>query len=561
MALSPTPLAWPAPGARATWQVALRAGERHPVGGTVVSGKLALRGTLAVRGVSPAEGRARTAWSLVSVDDAELVLLGEPVRAALAGELRHREVLVTHGDAGQALALEVPVDLPAHVVALLRALVFEAQVALPQGDGAVVERTPRGLAHSRYATVDEHTLTRTRERYADAPFAGEATLEGVATLSFDALGLAALRSDETVAGPHGDVAFAALTLTRVDSGAASPLPPLDLVALAEPALGPRGADGAARADHAALRAQAGDLSGERLLEEMRFFGRLGRLPDENRFVWQAAARLRLEPALCAALAEEVPAFSPEGRGLAFDLLTAAGSPAAQAALLQALRALPVDDGRAALVTRLAFLEAPEPDVLAFLVDEARGDDTSARTALHALGSTIGAAVRSGSAAWRAGHAVLVERLHDAQSRDQRALALAALGNAGLAEDDARVARHASDADPRVRAQVAVALRKIDTPLAHDTLFSLVSDGSADVQARALNALGARPLDGTDLQALAARAKNVHADAAASFIDLASSWLQDPELAADARAALQALLDARPDHPDINARLHLLLGSG
>ncbi len=611
---TPPPLTgvWPGPGVIGRFTVSLRAAESTALAGTVVSGALKLDGLVVVRGLEPdAAGRARTAWSLARVDDASLSLLGAAAdKRALASLLVGPELVATHDEDGgvaavfSALPRGAPPPDQAFVHAM-RSLVLEANVSLPQhrAGWSDDERTPRGVARSAYLR-DGNVVTRTRTAYVrlDAlprATATSAVVDSNTTLFVDDEGLVALESDETVAGAGGASAFGTLTLERVDSGTGDARAPVALVS-ADPS-SPRedvAAGGAAgqgalpSQDVRALEAQAAGVDGEDVRRTFAVFGSSGALPDENRFVWAASARVALEPAVGDALVDAMGGFSSRGRGLVLDVLASAGTPAAQASMVRALTRADVRGDRDAslLVGRLGLVEEPAPETLAFLEEQARAHDGASqswtRGAMFALGGAVGSAARaadaaaegergsragddpSAAAAWRRGHHVLLDALASARSETERSLALRALGNAGIADDDAVIAGAARTRDPRMRLAAALGLRKVDTPLARDALFDLAGDADADVQARALRSLAARPLsagDIADLGALAA-AGRIAPDASAAFIDLVAARLvaptgDDDDLAPAAEDALRALLAQRPVYPDIEARLRLILHDG
>jgi hypothetical protein len=207
---------------------------------------------------------------------------------------------------------------------------------------------------------------------------------------------------------------------------------------------------------------------------------------------RAAASLRAWPGRAAELVPHVRAAGDGGRQLAFDALSAAGTPEAQAVMCE-LIAEAADAAwpeRALLVQRFAFVAAPTPAtgeaLLALLAAAERAGDPLLRQAtLFPLGTATG----------RVPDAWLAERMHaallaHARHEDDalRAAAVGGLGNAARADDLPRLLAALADRHAGVRVEAAAGLRSRVTPEATDALLAALADEDPAVASRALTVL-------------------------------------------------------------------------
>ena len=222
----------------------------------------------------------------------------------------------------------------------------------------------------------------------------------------------------------------------------------------------------------------------------------------------------LHPEACDEIAHAFvdPALGVRGRELATDVLAGAGSPRAQAAL-RAVLATPEAKADAGsylrMLQRLTFVSKPTRETTAMLRDayaQARAADhvDEARAAAYSLGAAAGHLAKLGDAAGaRENAAPIADALKRAKSPDDERSLLAALGNAGLADDEPLVASFATNDDQGVRAEAANALRKIDSPEARATLEDMVDDRSSSVGRAAIESLGRQTLGDSDVARVAA----------------------------------------------------------
>jgi hypothetical protein len=256
-----------------------------------------------------------------------------------------------------------------------------------------------------------------------------------------------------------------------------------------------------------LEQQAGGLTIERLMQDLRIHGPAPKFPDLGRWMWQATGLLRLHPELCRDLKEvfKAPQMNHQGRARVLDLLAATGTREAQAVMRELLDT-PEARGTVRyelLLQRFSLVERPTAETMAYLRAKVeRGDGAYVQAAAHSLGSAIGNRLRTeGEPVDERSAALLRKGLAAARSARERVDWLRTLGNAGLTEDVSLMSGYAKDGDRGVRAAVADALRKTQTPAAEKTLLELVADVDSGVRDRALHTLTSYTLTADHLDAL------------------------------------------------------------
>ncbi len=228
---------------------------------------------------------------------------------------------------------------------------------------------------------------------------------------------------------------------------------------------------------------------------------------------RAAASLRAWPGRAAQLVPLVQRAGDGGRQLAFDALSAAGTPEAQAVMCSLLAdaVAAAWPERSLLVQRFAFVAAPTSAtgefLLALLAGAERAGDAELRQAtLFPLGTVTG----------RVPDTWLAERMHTAlvahaQHADDslRAAAVGGLGNAGRADDLPRLLAALDDAHGGVRVEAAASLRTRVTPEATAALLTALADPDPAVASRALTVLRKHHFEGKADPALVERARLGH----------------------------------------------------
>lgn len=505
---------------RLDWSTRQRVPELAPA---AAEGDLRLAGRLELR----AHGRRDDGWLVEARLDAATRRMAVAGQDLLADDraLGDATAWAVLGDDGSLRAVEVGLDAPALWQNLAPALLGQLEVVVPATPGAAwvaTQRGPFGRGAVRYAASAGRDLVRVRAAYdvidglppADAAqVAARPQGEGRVRLGDGHLRGIVERERLVIARPDGAVRLegeASLELELLEAGRFV----VDPLAAHAPRrrLDPAAVAGDVDAARAALRARVDGLTAEELLAGVLLLAD-GSLPDEERWTWRASGLLRLEPALCGALAGVFAEgrLTREGRALALDLLSGAGTPEAQTAMIAALRSPPArehaPDWRR-YVQRLSFLDAPTAETVAFAREARReaaaaGDEHGARAAAYVIGNLAGSL---GAAGDEAGARALADELgRDLARADEpadRAALLVAYGAAGRPDAADVAAGFVADTHAEVRRAAVDAVAEAPGERAQALLVGLAADGDSMVQEAALAALGGRALSAGELASIA-----------------------------------------------------------
>ena len=488
-------------------------------------------------------------------------LLGsdDEARAALVGP----EALVLMEPSGLVRGVEFPAKAPAFfrhtVTALFAQGAFELQAHQPRWDA--VQAGPRGDAVASYevarAGFRSWTVTKSLGRYTRLraiPLAVadyEQKVKGPGTLELGRDGqLRSLQSEEQLEATSGGQTLLAVTAkVGFELSGVSPFDPGRGMLVAQALEAPVRLDQpvqTAEARAASLTRIAGGLEVDGLVDFLRLVPKGQPLPQD--FFWRGAALLQLHPEACPQLAAMFgePGQSSEVREAIAMLLVSAGSSEAQESLREVLGS---DEARAdprfgAMITSSSFLEKPEPQTVALLEELDRtGQGTERVAATYALGAQLGSVYRGGERE-RAllADQKLLEALRTGQEPGRRRELLTALGNAGLAENVKDIGALSNSEEPSVRAAVANALRKTQTPEAESKLVGLTGDSNQHVQDAALVALQEYQLRPDLLTSLTAqvRAGGVDELSYTTLLNLVGRQQTRRDFPGEVRALLEAM---------------------
>ena len=488
-------------------------------------------GEIALERAGGSRSRAQVALSWTRLDKVSFGMQGQQaagdlsqLSAALVGQTAFLEI----DDRGRIGEISFPPEMSPSIRQILRSLALELRYTLPEveaNDWDAVERDSLGELSVRYR-MGQKDLAREPIAYqlldaVSGALAGKQELRGGAVISLDAANLPVSIEEATSAvytKPTGTAPAVQSTWTFLLH---------------------RTGEGAARAGLAAavVRARAQPLAAQvedpdrehrrdlRLAEGMSL-DRLALTFDRfengtkvaHDFLMKAAAWLRVHP-------EDLPSMTAKfmtkdltvkGRGLILDVLAETGNPGAQQTMRDALssdaaRARPQDFS--ILVQRFTFVIAPERGSIDFLQRELDAAKLASNvTAAQGTAVALGSAVRrldgqNEHALAQQVNERLRQDLRQAGSPELRGALVAALGNAGRAEDVPDLIAVAGDDDVRVRSQVASALRTVDSKEARTGLFSLAVDQSAMVASTAFGSLQKQSLEDDDWQQLAGLARD------------------------------------------------------
>jgi HEAT repeat protein len=470
--------------------------------------------------------------ALENVREARLELSGQLAldAATLKEALTGREVLLEVDGAGVLRTLHFDPkdsDLFKHE---MQWLLTHAQPTLPANEAQreagrweAVEATSLGQARGTYEVDAQSPLTvnRVRDAYTKLFVAQEQRaplpqkLDSQARFSFSEAGhLSGLNQRERLLVQDGSGAVLVdaaellqLTLREVSRFT----PPADVgLAVRTEARKPGVITASASLEQRLLEQRAAGMTMETLLADLLKHGKGGQLPEMSRWMWRATGLLRLEPARSRELTAVFSRseLGSQARAVVLDLLAGAGHAEAQAVLRELLEtpaALADQANYTLYLQRLGMVDEPTPETLEYLASKhasARaGQQEPVRNAsAYAMGAAVGRLALDDP---RAGdyNRLLLEELSAASTSGERVTYLRSVGNAGRPENVSAVVSHVADPEVPVRAAVAAALRKTDSPESTQALLQLVRASERPVQAEALAALNERYLDAAALASL------------------------------------------------------------
>lgn len=568
---------WPA-GTKLTYRLAWKADTRSRISlgegsERSLDGVTDLGGTLTLRSFGPVEGGTLLGLSLSTLQPHSMTALGTELLADVRPVEGHEAYLVMKSDGSLAGIHLRPADSD---VFKLVAQWLATDLAVTLGDGeawSAIEESSLGLSQSSYVRGEGQQLTRSRTRYL--------SLRGVPGGHADgATPLIGARATVELADGHLKTLTSSETV-RVARATAAPLyeasvsTELELVSVGHEELGPMSLDGletrrvgevvlAADTGKRLLEDRAAGLTMEALVSDFGTWGNTGELPDHARWLWRAVGVLKLHPERAADLIPlfNAPGATSKGRVLLLDLLAAAGHHEAQEVLRELLESDEAkrDVQSAAMLQRAGMVTRPEPETVA-LVEGRLGTKGDAGIAAAFTACAMAGKLEAGGdhaqAARLSGHVrAELQRESDAE---RRVLLMRALGNSGLGDDRDAVLAQRSDVNPRVRAAVAMALRRDGSEEAARVLAQLVADGDSSVQRAALSTLATQVPSPQTVQQVIAVLFSGRLDLGSdpAVVDLLSRAERSPQVT----QALQLLLGRAENEPVLAARISALLAPG
>lgn len=478
-----------------------------------------------------------------------MTLDGQAADVTLAAD----ELVATLDSDGQVTAFRGVDATPSATDRLLRVLALEWA---HEGTRSGERRTPHGLAEVR-CEHHEGTDTCDRVRYLvvdAAPDVASSEVRARATATRDAEGLLALDADEGLRGVDAEGHDTLVLTTHFEARREGRRAVGPTLASFEHAVEMRDVD--AEIDAAHYRAAAAGLSGEALLDAIAVHGNGGQMPDHDRFLWQAVARLRLEPELGASLrALYVDAGTNDvARALVLDLLVHAGTPELQSTLVELLDRPETTESPEALmlVQRLTFVEHPTAETLAYVARRFEGAEGEMRDALaYATGAAV---MHAGPEDAAALHDALREEL-DARPSEH---VIVALGVAGDPADTEVLTSFVREGDVSQRRAAAEALGRLPAGSGREVLLAGLADESSDVRTSAFASLATHGLDADVLDV--ARRRVEEGTLGEESVDRVFGALRDADPDAT-RALLEALVARGITRPSLRARAHAWLEDG
>lgn len=505
---------WPA-ATEKTYRLTLRGHTALPPLGDGRSGEsdVLTTGLLRVRSFAGDDGAPRLSLHLTRLDEAAMTLFGEPAmgdRDGLTKALTSGEAVLTLRPEGDVLGIAFTPGSHNLFKSLAQTLAGELQLPVRGGDEwTVLDTTLRGTAVARYVRTPDG-FERTRTAYPKLTAFGrdvtDVTVASQTRFVTGAGGLESLQSWESLTGTQRGARIESrleLSLTPVES---APLAAATLPGALEPSTvgeAPVPADWREQM----LTQRAAGLTPREMADGLTMYGDGASPKTMVDFLRKASGLLLLEPELCASVAERAsqPETPVRERVYSLEVLAAAGSPEAQAAMRDILSSPAVRDDahRAARFQRLSLLQQPTVETVAFVGQAWREGTPKERLTLAVtLGATAGMSARAGHEAealpWVA---ELQQAMRAGGDVDTRRSLVDALGNAGLEVALPDVLAATASPEAQVRASAVLALRKTPTPAAREAAVHALGDASVAVKSEAVNVLSRWRLGASERSAL------------------------------------------------------------
>ncbi len=551
-----------------------------------LDGRIDLAGDLVLRSYGKQGDAFLLAARLEQLTRHDLSILGkaalatdESVRSTFEG----RDAFLEIDAAGVVRSVSFAKDAPPLFRQLMQSIVQIAQPIVKANGVAgwsVVETTPVGVGNAEYEVLasDPPHVVRVRHPYT-AIFAlprrtpgSDEEIHDTSTIRLDRAGhVVALdeREDVTVRTSDGsgksDFASSmtfAMDLRGITAWDATDAPEIATLDVEHP--GDLSSSEATRAQ--ILDQRIAGMTREELERDLFAKALVGSVADKD-WLLRASGLLKKHPELCMEMVAlfEDRRMNDRGRAQILDLLAGTGTPKAQEAMRAALESHEAHASSAvfsAFVQRFSLVARPTTESVTFVAHAMQDakDATTKSAATYALGAVAGNAMRAGDrGAGEKYGAVLLAALATSSTSEAKKTQIGALGNLGLDTAVPGIVDFARDPDAGVRGAVAWALRKTDTPEAHEALFALAGDSSSEVEARAFDALAKETLGATDFDALSKMvvAGETQPKADGSLLTLLSSH---PEGGEPVAAMLRALLARNDADKPLQAQIRHVLAA-
>lgn len=562
---------WPV-GTEKTYRLTLRAHAELPgvdPRGPAAPSDLVTTGLVRLRSYRADGGFLKLGLSLARLDEATMTVFGEPAmqdRAALVAALTSGEAVLTVRPEGD--LVDVDFTPGSHNLFKTFAQTLAGELQLPVRDGAtwtVVDTTLRGKAEATYQRTADG-FRRTRPRYVKLTAFGqglrEVTVAAETRFVVGAGGLTSLDSREALGGftPEGAPVQSALELSLepVDAAPLAAVLPTQLED-SSPGEVVRPADWKAQM----LAQRIAGLTPQQMMDGVAMNAAGASVESVARFLPRASGLLLQHPELCLALAEraKAPTTPAKERVFALELLAAAGSAEAQAAMRDILssEALTNDPARVERFQRLSLLRRPTAETVAYAGEAwRRGSPAERQTLALVVGATAGMLSRTGGEA-EAGPwvAELRQALQGARDLEERRALVGALGNAGLESAVPDVLAALRSPDEALRADAVIALRKTPVPEARQAAVQALQDPALPVKAEAVELLRRWKPDDAERAALiaAVRAGRLPMSVLHEVVSALEPFAAQP----DVKAFFEWLSVQREADPSLQRRARVLAG--
>ena len=297
----------------------------------------------------------------------------------------------------------------------------------------------------------------------------------------------------------------------------------------------------------------------------RWIGSFRPDPKDNRannaMFYRSAGFVKLQPRSD----ERLPAYGRKKgrtsgqRTLAMNILAAAGTESAQSAMRHMLSdpVVRIDPQYGVLIQNFSFMDyKPTAGTLEFLsglMNGKKGFESYA--AAHAYGAGIHKLYTRSEKERALGlNRQILKKIDGSKTADERAEYIAALGNAGMFENNGLLAGYLKHPYARIRAEAAMALRKTETADVRGKMIVLFTDKDRNVQRSAIQTALQFSPDEKNLRAVKSQLKSGKIQEA-NFYDLTSlmkkNMARHPGLVKD---CLKLMVRKKLKDPDLEARI-------
>ncbi len=259
-----------------------------------------------------------------------------------------------------------------------------------------------------------------------------------------------------------------------------------------------------------LEKRAMGISAPDIAEAFDDLAQIGDMHDKSGFWWKASGFLKLHPERSEDFVKifQKKKITYKPKMFVLGILVSAGHPQAQAAIRKILD-LPstkADPMYSLYFQNISHIKNPDRETVDYVKNfymQTRSSGEMRTTASLTAGAVASRLYRNGDrseAEKMRTH--IVEDLKSARTDGEREYLLDGIGNMGMEENTDEVVQFVGSKNPRIRASVANALRRVQTGETEEILFDLVKDRASVVQRKSISVLYSYNLDSeriTDLK--------------------------------------------------------------
>lgn len=285
----------------------------------------------------------------------------------------------------------------------------------------------------------------------------------------------------------------------------------------------------------------------------------------NAMFYRTTGFVELHPQSMDKLADyaRTKAKTSREKTLVMNILAAVGNRNAQKAMRDILRDPAIQKERqyGILIQNFSFVdEKPEPETLDYLQDLMMNKKGFASySAAHAYGAMIHTLYTQDEKDRALSlNQPLLHKMESAGDVTDKAEYVAALGNAGMIENNPHIINLFQDPSPKIRSEAAMALRKTETPESRKVLISVFTDEERSVQRSAIQTCLQYKPEKTDLETIRSQLDKELIQEA-NYYDLVNLLTKNKAAYPDlTRQCLKLMVRKKLEDPDLEARIRGLI---